>query len=179
MMVRSIPQRAITTLIQIPPAFRAIFNLNLRPLDPCPFEAGRQFRCVNLSEVACFRSCLARSLELEGQIERPRCAGCGWALHFCNADLPTSPISLHDVESPFAFLPSTQLLVLNTPKMIAIGIIQMTIGVAKGQGNIQFYATKLVQATGNARINIGRRSRLLQNRSSLLVIAQFHHALDI
>eukprot|EP00438_Fugacium_kawagutii_P026512 Skav230494 [mRNA] locus=scaffold2389:116918:118177:- [translate_table: standard] len=117
-------------------------------------------------------------LNSKGKLKDFKYNGCGWAVHFCNPDRPRSPISLHDVEGVCAFLQSKQLLVLNAPKVTAMGVIQMTIGYAKGQGNIQIYTTKLGRSTGNARINIGSQDCLKSVRASILVSAWFHDALE-
>ena len=113
-----------------------------------------------------------------GKVKDLKYNGCGWSMHFCNPDKPRSPISLQDVQQVRDFISTRGILNLCDPKISGPGVIQMSIGFAKGQGNVQIYTTKLGRSTGNARINIGNVEGLRSARSALLTSAWFHDAME-
>ena len=98
-------------------------------------------------------------------------------MHFCNPEKPRAPIAMQDVERVRDFLLTEGSLVLGTAKIAAPGVIQMSIGFAKGQGCVQIYTTRLGRSTGNARINVGSLEGLQPVRTGLLASKWFHDAL--
>ena len=65
---------------------------------------------------------------------------------------------------------------LGIPAIAGIGVIQVRIGHAKGQGVVHFYTTRHGRSDGNARISIKNTSGLKTARTALLTSEWFHDA---
>ena len=65
---------------------------------------------------------------------------------------------------------------IGIPAIAGIGVIQVRIGHAKGQGVVHFYTTRHGRSDGNARISIKNTSGLKTARTALLTSEWFHDA---
>ena len=115
-------------------------------------------------------------LSTKGKLKDYAYNGAGWWLHVCNPDKPRAPMSLQDIQRLRDAIHKLNIIPLGTPTVTGIGIIQMRIGQAKGQGIIHFYTTRHGRSDGNARISVKETSGLKTARAALLTSEWFHDA---
>ena len=102
--------------------------------------------------------------------------GAGWWLHVCNPDKPRAPLSLQDIQRLCEAIRKFNIVPIGIPAIAGIGVIQVRIGHAKGQGVVHFYTTRHGRSDGNARISIKNTSGLKTARTALLTSEWFHDA---
>ena len=112
----------------------------------------------------------------KGKIKDYEYNGAGWWLHVCNPDKPRSPLSLQDIQRLRESIRKLNIVPIGIPAIAGIGVIQVRIGHAKGQGVVHFYTTRHGRSDGNARISIKNTCGLKTARTALMTSEWFHDA---
>ena len=115
-------------------------------------------------------------LSPKGKLKEYVYNGAGWWFHVCNPDRPRAPLSLLDIQRIRDAIDKQNDIQLGPPTISSIGIIQIRICQAKGQGIIHFYTTRHGRSDGNARLSLKGTSELRTTRSALLSSEWFHDA---
>lgn len=111
-----------------------------------------------------------------GKLRDARYGGCGWPLFFRNPDRPMAPVHKLDFTRVATHLQKHHDLEFRNIGEPTTAVMQMKLGVGKGQGNVHLYLSLFGRVGRNSRINGGTEERVREVRSVLLKSAWFADA---